>query len=134
MLPEACVLGKTSAWLLDNEWKSDRFGASETVTLHDLVAEYQERHRVVTDCMVLGELPTGVVQGSSPHQSAPFAINMECVGLHFLLLFIAVVSALLPVNEDHRSQVPGQRWWRRMAVGLRRRTRFAYPATEGLPA
>lgn len=41
MQPEACVLGKTYAWLLDNEWKSDRYGDSETVTLSDLVAEFQ---------------------------------------------------------------------------------------------
>lgn len=42
MQPEACVLGKTYAWLLDNEWKSDRFGDSEAVSLSDLVAEYQD--------------------------------------------------------------------------------------------
>ena len=42
MQPEACVLGKTYAWLLDNEWKSDRFGDSEAVTLGDLVTEYQD--------------------------------------------------------------------------------------------
>jgi DNA helicase-2/ATP-dependent DNA helicase PcrA len=41
MQPEACVLGKTYAWLLDNEWKSDRYGDSEAVTLGDLVTEYQ---------------------------------------------------------------------------------------------
>src|SRR5262249_45281615 len=35
MQPEACVLGKTYAWLLDNEWKSERYGDSEAVTLSD---------------------------------------------------------------------------------------------------
>jgi DNA helicase-2/ATP-dependent DNA helicase PcrA len=42
MQPEACVLGKTYAWLLDNEWKSDRFEDSEAVALDDLVTELQE--------------------------------------------------------------------------------------------
>jgi len=42
MQPEACVLGKTYAWLLDNEWKSNRFGESEAVALDDLVTEYQD--------------------------------------------------------------------------------------------
>jgi DNA helicase-2/ATP-dependent DNA helicase PcrA len=42
MQPEACVLGKSYAWLLDNEWKSDRYGESEAVTLGDLVTEFQD--------------------------------------------------------------------------------------------
>ncbi|MFO0905710.1 MAG: ATP-dependent DNA helicase [Pirellulales bacterium] len=42
MQPEACVLGKTYAWLLNNEWRSDRYGDSETVALEDLLAEYQQ--------------------------------------------------------------------------------------------
>jgi DNA helicase-2/ATP-dependent DNA helicase PcrA len=42
MQPEACVLGKSYAWLLGNEWKSDRFGNSEVVTLDGLLSEYQD--------------------------------------------------------------------------------------------
>jgi DNA helicase-2/ATP-dependent DNA helicase PcrA len=42
MQPEACALGKTYAWLLDNEWKSDRFEDSEPVKLGGLVTEFQE--------------------------------------------------------------------------------------------
>src|SRR5262245_34243749 len=37
--PEATVLGQTYAWLLDSEWKSERFGTSEPVKLDDLVKE-----------------------------------------------------------------------------------------------
>ncbi|MCL4299565.1 MAG: DEAD/DEAH box helicase [Anaerolineae bacterium] len=39
--PEAQVLGKTYAWLADNEWKTERFGESEPVSLDDLLEEYE---------------------------------------------------------------------------------------------
>lgn len=39
--PEPAVIGKTYAWLIDNEWKMERFGTSEPVKLDDLVTEYQ---------------------------------------------------------------------------------------------
>jgi DNA helicase II / ATP-dependent DNA helicase PcrA len=45
MQPEACVLGKTYAWLLDNEWKSERYGEREAVTLDDIITEYQNLFR-----------------------------------------------------------------------------------------
>jgi len=40
--PEALVLGKTYAWLLENDWKNDRYGQSEPVNLDDLLAETQD--------------------------------------------------------------------------------------------
>jgi len=40
--PEARVLGKTYAWLLDNAWKNDRYGDSESVSLDDLLTEFQD--------------------------------------------------------------------------------------------
>lgn len=40
--PEAQVLGKTYAWLADNEWKSEKYGESEPVSLADLLDEYEE--------------------------------------------------------------------------------------------
>jgi len=39
--PEPTVFGKTYAWLIDNEWKTERFGPSAPVGLDDLVTEYQ---------------------------------------------------------------------------------------------
>jgi DNA helicase-2/ATP-dependent DNA helicase PcrA len=38
--PEPTVLGRTYAWLIDNEWKTERFAASEAVAIDDLVKEY----------------------------------------------------------------------------------------------
>lgn len=40
--PEASVLGKTYAWLIDNDWKNERYGQSESVDLDQLVAEFQD--------------------------------------------------------------------------------------------
>jgi DNA helicase-2/ATP-dependent DNA helicase PcrA len=40
--PEACVLGKTFAWLSDNDWKNDRFGQSQPVDLDGLLTEFQD--------------------------------------------------------------------------------------------
>jgi ATP-dependent DNA helicase UvrD/PcrA len=39
--PEASVLGKTYAWLCDNEWKNERFDPPERVTLDSLLAELE---------------------------------------------------------------------------------------------
>lgn len=39
--PEAQVLGKTYAWLVDRDWKEDRYGQSSPVVLDDLVKEYR---------------------------------------------------------------------------------------------
>jgi len=39
--PEASVLGKTYAWLCDNDWKNERFGQPVTVSLDILVAEFE---------------------------------------------------------------------------------------------
>ncbi len=47
--PDAIVLGKTYAWLCDNEWKSNRFGKSEAVDFKALVAEYAEIFNAGTD-------------------------------------------------------------------------------------
>jgi len=38
---EASVLGKTYAWLIDNDWKNERFGQSQPVNLDQLVIELQ---------------------------------------------------------------------------------------------
>ncbi len=51
--PEALVLGKTYAWLINYEWKSARYGESEVVELDDLVAEYEA---VFTDGEPIEEL------------------------------------------------------------------------------
>ena len=40
--PEACILGKTYAWLIDNEWKSERYDDSEFVDLIELIDEYNQ--------------------------------------------------------------------------------------------
>jgi DNA helicase II / ATP-dependent DNA helicase PcrA len=42
MQPEATVLGKTYAWLLDNEWKNERYGDSYPVNLDGLITEFQD--------------------------------------------------------------------------------------------
>lgn len=39
--PEASALGKIYAWLIDNEWKNERYGEGQSVVLGDLVAELQ---------------------------------------------------------------------------------------------
>lgn len=39
--PEASALGKVYAWLINNEWKNERYGEGQPVTLDDLVAELQ---------------------------------------------------------------------------------------------
>lgn len=38
--PEAQVLGKTYAWLVDQDWKEERYGSSQPVNFDDLVREY----------------------------------------------------------------------------------------------
>jgi DNA helicase-2/ATP-dependent DNA helicase PcrA len=40
--PEACVLGKTFAWLSDNDWKNERYDQSQPVDLDGLLAEFQD--------------------------------------------------------------------------------------------
>lgn len=39
--PEAAVLGKTYAWLSGNEWKAERYGQSQPVSLDGLAGEYE---------------------------------------------------------------------------------------------
>lgn len=40
--PEASVLGKTYAWLSNNDWKNNRYGDSEPVNLDGLITEFQD--------------------------------------------------------------------------------------------
>ena len=39
--PEASVLGKLYAWLIDNDWKDERYATSEPVRLANLVREFE---------------------------------------------------------------------------------------------
>ena len=39
--PEASALGKTYAWLCDNDWKNERFSQPEMATLESLLAEFE---------------------------------------------------------------------------------------------
>ena len=39
--PEPTVLGQTYAWLIENDWKTERFGPSQPVTIEDLLGSYQ---------------------------------------------------------------------------------------------
>jgi DNA helicase-2/ATP-dependent DNA helicase PcrA len=41
MQPEASALGKLYAWLIDNDWKDERFAKSQPVRLDDLVREFE---------------------------------------------------------------------------------------------
>src|SRR5213078_4562451 len=38
--PEAAVLGRTYAWLIDHDWKSERYAKPSPVTLDDLAQEF----------------------------------------------------------------------------------------------
>ena len=73
MQPEASVLGKMYAWLLDNDWKNDRYGDSESITLDDLLTEFQdvfnEGKKIAGLRQHLGDWKAEVNDGYGPRQS-----------------------------------------------------------------
>ncbi|MFH0944264.1 MAG: ATP-dependent DNA helicase [Planctomycetota bacterium] len=68
--PEISVLGQTYAWLLDYDWKGERYGEPESVTLESILGQYQ---RLFNN----GEVVVGLEsflkrwQGTVPQEDGP---------------------------------------------------------------